>query len=70
MLRSHAKDSTNDARSSTALCRFSACQRGDQKSSVPTLDRNVASEVPTKQLTSKPDNMLVINGDHSETDPC
>jgi len=53
MFRSHAKDRTNDARSSTALYRFPACQRGDRKSSVPTLDRNVASEVPAKQLTSK-----------------
>ena len=37
---------------------FPACQRGDQKSSVPTLDRNVASVVRIKA-----DNMLVIHGD-------
>ncbi len=32
------------------------------------LQFRVAFEVPTKQLTSKADNILVINRDHSESD--
>ncbi len=52
-LISHANDRTNDARSSTSLYGSPDYQRGDQKSSVPTLICNTASELFTKQLRSK-----------------
>ena len=53
MCRTHAKDSNNDARSSNVPYGSPACQRGDLKSSVPTLEHRVASELLIKQLTSK-----------------
>lgn len=53
LFNNQAKVNTKDARSSTALYRFPGCQWGDQKYSVPTFDRNVSSELFSKQLTSK-----------------
>ena len=64
MFKSHAKDNTKVARSFTVLYRSSGRHRGDQKSSVPTLDCDVASQLFANQLTSKSlrtRSLLIVN---------